>query len=48
MKKPYTTPELSEVGSINETVQADQVSLVSDGITIPGNMVLITLTKSVS
>jgi len=48
MKKPYKTPELSEVGSINETVQADQVSLVSDGVTIPGNMVLITLTKSVS
>lgn len=46
MQKSYNTPTVAEIGSINEAVNADQVSLVSDGVTIPGDMVLITLTKS--
>jgi hypothetical protein len=48
VKKTYTTPELSELGSINEAVHADRVSLTPDGTIITGDMVLVLLTKSVS
>jgi hypothetical protein len=46
MGKIYNPPTVTEIGSINEAVNADMVSLISDGVTIPGDMVLITLTKS--
>lgn len=45
-KKSYTTPQVAEIGSINESVHQSRQSLQSDGTTIPGEKVLITLTKS--
>lgn len=45
-KKTYNTPTVSEIGSLNESVQADRLSTVSDGVTFPEDFVLITLTKS--
>ena len=45
-KKSYVTPAVTEIGSINESVHADRVSFTPDGVTIKGDKVLITLTKS--
>jgi hypothetical protein len=44
--REYKTPSLARIGGLNDLVQADRVSLTADGVTVPGDMVLITLTKS--
>lgn len=45
-KKTYTTPQIVEIGSINEAVHADTVSFDPDGTVVKGDRVLILLTKS--
>ncbi|CAN5806703.1 hypothetical protein BH23GEM6_BH23GEM6_20110 [soil metagenome] len=44
--REYKTPILTKVGGLNDVVQADRVSLNPDGVMIPGDMVLLLLTKS--
>lgn len=41
-KKTYSTPKVSEIGSINESVHASRLSLVADGAGDPVAMVLLT------
>jgi hypothetical protein len=45
-KKSYRTPQVSEIGSINESVHANRQSFVEDGSVVRGDKVLIHLTKS--
>jgi hypothetical protein len=44
--REYKTPSLARIGGLNDLVQADRVSLSPDGVIVPGDMVLLLLTKS--